>query len=465
MKELTISLHEEAMRRGRHQPQHRYDHRLHLETHGQLCSAGLLGNLCQQLYNTVDSVIVGKFVGKQALAAVASSGNLIFMMTGFFMGLFIGAGIVIAQYFGARNYERVRSAVHTDIAFALCCGVLLTLLGVFFTPTILTWMRTPADVLSTSILYFRLYFLGSLATILYNAGMGILQAVGDSRSPLYYLVISSVVNVALDLLFVGAMDMGVAGAAVATVISQIVSAVLCIIKLTRSDGPYRLEIKRIGFDLPLLKKITSQGVPSGVQNSIIAIANVVVQSNINTFGSDAMAGCGSYSKVEGFVFLPITAFAMALTTFIGQNLGAGQFDRAKQGARIGILCSMAMAELIGVALFFLAPYAMRLFNDDPAVVAIGVRQSHIEALFFCFLAFAHGVSAVLRGAGRAQVPMYTMLGCWCILRVSYITLALKVWPDIATIFWAYPITWSVSCVVFLIYYLKADWVHALEKSL
>lgn len=424
-----------------------------------------LGNLCQQLYNTVDSVIVGKFVGKQALAAVASSGNLIFMMTGFFMGLFIGAGIVIAQYFGARNYERVRSAVHTDIAFALCCGVLLTLLGVFFTPTILTWMRTPADVLSTSILYFRLYFLGSLATILYNAGMGILQAVGDSRSPLYYLVISSVVNVALDLLFVGAMDMGVAGAAVATVISQIISAVLCIIKLTRSDGPYRLEIKRIGFDLPLLKKITSQGVPSGVQNSIIAIANVVVQSNINTFGSDAMAGCGSYSKVEGFVFLPITAFAMALTTFIGQNLGAGQFDRAKQGARIGILCSMAMAELIGVALFFLAPYAMRLFNDDPAVVAIGVRQSHIEALFFCFLAFAHGVSAVLRGAGRAQVPMYTMLGCWCILRVSYITLALKVWPDIATIFWAYPITWSVSCVVFLIYYLKADWVHALEKSL
>ena len=424
-----------------------------------------LGNLCQQLYNTVDSVIVGKFVGKQALAAVASSGNLIFMMTGFFMGLFIGAGIVIAQYFGARNYEKVRSAVHTDIAFALCCGVLLTLLGVFFTPTILTWMRTPADVLSTSILYFRLYFLGSLATILYNAGMGILQAVGDSRSPLYYLVISSVVNVALDLLFVGAMDMGVAGAAVATVISQVVSAVLCIIKLPRSDGPYRLEIKRIGFDLPLLKKITSQGVPSGVQNSIIAIANVVVQSNINTFGSDAMAGCGSYSKVEGFVFLPITAFAMALTTFIGQNLGAGQFDRAKQGARIGILCSMAMAELIGVALFFLAPYAMRLFNDDPAVVAIGVRQSHIEALFFCFLAFAHGVSAVLRGAGRAQVPMYTMLGCWCILRVSYITLALKVWPDIATIFWAYPITWSVSCVVFLIYYLKADWVHALEKSL
>ena len=422
-----------------------------------------LGNLCQQLYNTVDSVIVGKFVGKQALAAVASSGNLIFMMTGFFMGLFIGAGIVIAQYFGARNYEKVRSAVHTDIAFALCCGVLLTLLGVFFTPTILTWMRTPADVLSTSILYFRLYFLGSLATILYNAGMGILQAVGDSRSPLYYLVISSVVNVALDLLFVGAMDMGVAGAAVATVISQVVSAVLCIIKLTRSDGPYRLEIKRIGFDLPLLKKITSQGVPSGVQNSIIAIANVVVQSNINTFGSDAMAGCGSYAKVEGFVFLPITSFAMALTTFTGQNLGAGQYERAKRGARVGFTCSTLLAELIGLTLLLVAPYAIALFNDDPAVIAIGVRQTRTEALFYFALAFAHSISAVMRGAGRAKMPMYTMLVCWCVIRVTYITLALKVWPDITTIFWAYPITWCLSCVVFLLYYLKADWVHSFQK--
>ena len=422
-----------------------------------------LGNLCQQLYNTVDSVIVGKFVGKQALAAVASSGNLIFMMTGFFMGLFIGAGIVIAQYFGARNYEKVRSAVHTDIAFALCCGVLLTLLGVFFTPTLLTWMRTPADVLDTSILYFRLYFLGSLATILYNAGMGILQAVGDSRSPLYYLVISSVVNVALDLLFVGAMDMGVAGAAVATVISQVVSAVLCIIKLTRSDGPYRLEIKRIGFDLPLLKKITSQGVPSGVQNSIIAIANVVVQSNINTFGSDAMAGCGSYSKVEGFVFLPITSFAMALTTFTGQNLGAGQYERAKRGARVGFTCSTLLAELIGLTLLLVAPYAIALFNDDPAVIAIGVRQTRTEALFYFALAFAHSISAVMRGAGRAKMPMYTMLVCWCVIRVTYITLALKVWPDITTIFWAYPITWCLSCVVFLLYYLKADWVHSFQK--
>lgn len=424
-----------------------------------------LGNLCQQLYNTADSVIVGKYVGKEALAAVSSSGNLIFMMTGFFTGLFMGAGVIVAQYFGAKNFKRVEAAVHTDIAFAAVCGVLLTLLGVFLTPTLLTWMRTPADVLPTSILYFRLYFLGSLFTALYNAGMGILQAVGDSRSPLLYLVVASVTNVVLDLLFVGGMNMGVAGAAIATVISQAISAVLCIRKLLRFEGPCRLVPRRIRFDLTQLKKITGQGIPSGVQNSIIAIANVVVQSNINTFGSDAMAGCGSYSKVEGFVFLPITAFAMALTTFIGQNLGAGQYERAKKGSRLGILCSMGMAEIIGILLFFLAPYAMRLFNDDPAVIAIGVRQSQVESLFFCFLAFAHGVSAVMRGSGRAKMPMFTMLGCWCILRVSYITLALRWWPDISTIFWAYPITWSVSCIVFLLYYLKADWVHTLQKTM
>ena len=246
-----------------------------------------LGNLCQQLYNTADSVIVGKFVGKDALGAVSSSGNLIFMMTGFFMGLFVGAGVIISRYFGAKCYDRLEAAVHTDLAFAMVCGVLLTLVGIFLTPQILVWMRTPEDVLPQSIQYFRLYFMGSLFMIVYNACMGILQAVGDSRSPLRYLIISSITNVTLDLIFVGALKWGVNGAAIATVVSQMVSAVLCFRKLMQADGPYRLVPKRIRFELPMLKQITAQGIPSGVQNSIIAIANVVVQSNINTFGSDA----------------------------------------------------------------------------------------------------------------------------------------------------------------------------------
>ncbi len=422
-----------------------------------------LGQLFQQLYNTADSVIVGNFAGKDALAAVASSGNLIFMMTGFFMGLSLGAGVVISRYFGAKDYETMSTAIHTNIAFGAVCGLVLTLAGVFLAPKMLILMNTPAQILPLSTTYFRLYFLGSFFSLMYNTCMGILRAVGDSRSPLYYLIFSSIVNVVFDLFFVGPLEMGVAGAAIATVISQAVSAVLCFVKLLRAAGPEKVTFRKIRFDGPMLRQIAGQGIPSGIQNSIISIANVVVQSNINAFGADAMAGCGAYAKVEGFVFLPITAFTSAITTFIGQNLGAREYDRAKKGASFGIFCAMGLAELLGVILYFICPGVIRIFNDDPTVVSIGVTQMRTECFFFFALAFAHGVSAVMRGAGRARMPMFTMLGCWCILRVTYITLAVKAYPVINTIFWAYPLTWCVSCVVFLTYYLKADWVHSFDK--
>ena len=424
----------------------------------------LLGFLFQQLYNTADALIVGNLLGNSALAAVTGTGTLIFLLVGFFGGISMGAGVVVSRFFGSREVEKMRAAIHTNIAFGMAAGVFLTVVGMLFTPQILQWMGTPEDVMPQSVSYIRTYFAGSIGLVMYNQCRGVMQAVGDSRSPLRYLIISSITNVTLDLIFVGALKWGVNGAAIATVVSQMVSAVLCFRKLMQADGPYRLVPKRIRFELPMLKQITAQGIPSGVQNSIIAIANVVVQSNINTFGSDAMAGCGSYAKVEGFVFLPITSFAMALTTFTGQNLGAGQYDRAKKGARVGFTCSMLLAELIGLTLLLVAPYAIALFNDDPAVIAIGVRQTRTEALFYFALAFAHSISAVMRGAGRAKMPMYTMLVCWCVIRVTYITLALKVWPDIITIFWAYPITWCLSCVVFLLYYLKADWVHSFQKA-
>lgn len=423
-----------------------------------------LGQLFQQLYNTADSVIVGNFVSKGALAAVSSSGNLIFMMTGFFTGLSLGAGVVISRYFGAKDYKTMSAAIHTNIAFGAVCGLLMTIAGIFITPQILVWMKTPEDVLPLSITYFRIYFMGAFFSLMYNTCMGILRAVGDSRTPLYYLIFSSIVNVLLDLLFVGPLQMGVAGAAVATVISQAVSAVLCFIKLLRATGPEKVTFKHIGFDFPMLRQIAGQGIPSGVQNSIISIANVVVQSNINAFGSDAMAGCGSYAKVEGFVFLPITAFTAAITTFISQNLGAKQHKRAKKGAVFGILCAMALAELLGVILYFICPWVIRLFNDDANVVRFGVLQMRTECFFFFALALAHGVSAVMRGAGRAKMPMFTMLACWCILRVTYITIAVERYPTIQTIFWAYPLTWCISCVVFLLYYWKADWVHTYDKK-
>lgn len=423
-----------------------------------------LGQLFQQLYNTADSIIVGNFSGKGALAAVSSSGNLIFMMTGFFMGLSLGAGVVISRYFGAKNFEAMEAAVHTNIAFGAICGVLMSVLGIFLAPQMLIIMNTPEDILPLSVTYFRLYFLGAFFTLIYNTCMGILQAVGDSRTPLYYLIFSSVINVIFDLIFVGPLNMGVAGAAIATVISQAVSAALCFIKLLRSTGPERVVFKRIRIDFSMLRQIAGQGIPSGIQNSIIAIANVVVQSNINAFGSDVMAGCGAYAKVEGFIFLPIMSFSAAITTFIGQNLGAKEHERARHGARFGILCAMILAELFGVILYFVCPAVIRIFNSDPTVVSIGVSQMRTECFFFFALAFSHSVSAVMRGAGRARMPMFTMLGCWCILRVTYITLAVRAFPVIETIFWAYPLTWSVSSVVFLIYYLKADWIHSFDRD-
>lgn len=422
-----------------------------------------LGNLFQQLYNTADSLIVGNFLGSDALAAVSSSGSLIFLMVGFFNGIAMGAGVVVARYYGARQIEKVQRAIHTDIAFGLTSGILLTVIGLILAPKMLVWMGTPADVMPNSILYFRIYFLGSLAFVMYNVLVGILQSIGDSRHPLIYLIISSVTNIVLDLLFVGVFRFGVGSAALATVISQFVSAILCLHRLLHSPEDYRVTIKKIRFDISMLKQIIQNGLPAGLQNSIISLANVVVQTNINTFGKMAMAGCGAYSKIEGFGFLPITCFSLALTTFISQNLGAKQYDRAKKGARFGIFCSITLAEIVGICIYLFSPYLIAAFNSDPAVVAFGTTQARTVTLFYFLLAFSHCIAGILRGAGKATVPMLVMMCCWCIIRVSYITIAVKFIPIISTVFWAYPLTWSLSSILFLIYFLKADWVHGFEK--
>lgn len=422
-----------------------------------------LGQVFQQLYNTFDSLIVGKFLGDEALAAVSSSGSLIFMMIGFFNGVAMGAGVMIAKEYGAKNDKTMRLFIHTDVAFGLSAGILLTILGVSFTPTILRWMQTPEDVLPQSVEYFRFYFCGAVFTVMYNIFVGILQAVGDSRHPLYYLILSSIVNVVLDLVLVGGFHFGVGAAALATTISQGISALLCMIQLLRSKAEYRLRIKEIGFHKESLKNIVRFGLPSGVQNSVIAMANLVVQTNINSFGQSAMAGCGSYAKVEGFAFLPITCFAQALSTFVGQNLGAKKYDRVKKGVRFGILCSISMAELIGIVFWLAAPVLIGLFSNSQDVIAYGVRQARVEALFYCMLALAHCIAGIMRGAGKATVPMFTMLGFWCLLRVTYITVMLRFYPYIEVVFSAYPLTWGTSCIVFLLYFFKADWMHNFDR--
>ncbi len=423
----------------------------------------LVGQIFQQLYNTFDSLIVGRFLGDQALAAVSSSGSLIFMMVGFFQGVAMGAGVIIAKEFGAKNEKSMRLAMHTDVAFGLAAGVILTVLGVVFSPIILRWMNTPGDVLPQSVSYFRVYFCGSIFSILYNIFVGILQAVGDSRHPLYYLILSSMINVVLDLILVGGLGLGVWAAALATVAAQAISAALCLIQLLRAEESCRLVLREIGFHMESLKSIVRFGLPSGVQNSVIALANIVVQSNINSFGQYAMAGCGAYFKVEGFAFLPITCFAQGLSTFVGQNLGAKRYDRVKKGVRFGILCSVSLAELIGVCFWFMAPMLIGLFSSSPEVIAFGVRQARVEALFYCMLALAHCVAGIMRGAGKATVPMFIMLGFWCVLRVTYITAALHFYPQIEVVFSAYPLTWCTSCVAFLIYFFRADWMHNFER--
>ena len=423
-----------------------------------------LGNLFQQLYNTADSLIVGNFIGSEALAAVSSSGNLIFLMVGFFSGIAMGAGVVIARYYGARKAEEVEKAVHTLVAFGVAAGVVLTIIGMASTPYILHWMGTPKSVLPNSVLYFRIYFAGSLGFVMYNIFVGILQSVGDSKHPLIYLIISSITNVALDLLFIAVFKMGVGAGAAATVISQILSALLCFRRLVKSKEEYRIQVKKIQFHGNMMRQIISNGLPSGIQNSIIALANVVVQSNINAFGAAAMAGCGAYSKIEGFGFLPITCFSMSLTTFISQNLGAKQYDRARKGARFGIICSIIMAELVGVLIYIFIPELINAFDNNPQVIHYGTTQARTVTLFYFLLALSHCLAAIFRGAGKSTVPMMVMMLCWCMIRIIYITIAVKLVPVIRTVFWAYPLTWSLSSIIFLVYFFKADWIHNFDRQ-
>lgn len=419
----------------------------------------LLGNLFQQLYNTADSLIVGNFLGSDALAAVSSSSSLIQLFIGFFNGLAMGAGVVISRHYGARDIPRVQKAIHTLLAGGLVVGLIMTVLGALLSPVLLRLMGTPETVLPQSIAYFRTYFLGSLAFVMYNICMGILQAVGDSRHPLYYLIVSSVINVVLDLLFVGVFHWGVGSAAAATAIAQFVSFVLCLHRLMHSDPEYRVDLRKLGIDKASLHAILKNGVPSGCANCIISFANVVVQTSINGFGAAAMAGCGAHSRIEGFAFLPVTCFNMALTTFVSQNLGAKRYDRVRKGVLIGTACCAGISEIIAGLIWLFSPSLIGLFVSDPEAIAYGVMHQRTLVLFFCLAAYTHSIAAVLRGAGKSAVAMAGMAICWCVVRVPYVTIAVRLRPILTTVSWAYPITWSLSSIFFTVYYLKGHWMH------
>lgn len=423
-----------------------------------------LGQVFQQLYNTFDAWCVGFFINDDAMGAVTSSGSLIFLMVSFFNGLAMGAGVVIARYYGAKNDEAVSKTIHTAVAFGLCTGTVLTIVGTTCTPIILRWMGIPAATMVYAIPYYRYYFCGAIFTVMYNIFVGIHHAVGDSRHPLYYLMCSTLANVVLDLLLVGVLGCGVGSAAVATTISQGLSALLCCLHLMRSSGAARLTLRKVRFHWQSLQEIIRYGLPSAIQNSVIALANVVVQSNIFAFGHDAVNGCGAYSKLEGFAFLPVMCFSQSLSTFTGQNLGAKQHDRVKKGVGFGIACSLIMAEAVGVLSYVFAPQLIGIFAKSEAAIAYGSAHMRTICLFYCLLAFSHCIAGIMRGAGKATVPMFTMLLCWCLIRVSYITVAVRIVPELTTVSWAYPLTWTLSSIIFLIYFLKADWIHNFDRQ-
>ena len=416
-----------------------------------------LGNLFQQLYNTADTFVVGRLLGDDALAAVSSSGSLIFLLVGFFSGIAMGAGVVIARYFGAGNIAWMRKAIHTSLVFFFLAGVVFSVAGALGAKFMLRLMSTPDEVIGQATEYVSTYFAGLVTMIMYNVCMGIMQAVGDSRHPLYYLIISSLVNIGLDYLFIGVFGFGVWSAAIATVASQLLSVCLCLGRLLRIKADYRVRIRELKIDRETLAQILRHGLPSGFQNSVISIANVVVQSHINHFGAEAMAGCGAYAKIEGFAFLPVVCFSAAITTFVSQNLGANDPVRAKKGARFGILTAVVSAEVIGGLIMLTAPFLIDAFTESDAALAFGVDKSRICCGFFFLCALCHCLAAVLRGAGKPVIPMAAMLACWCLIRVTILFIFVPVLGTIDIVNWVYPITWFLCASVLAIYYFLADW--------
>ena len=417
-----------------------------------------LGQTLQQFYNMADAWVIGNFAENSAFAAVSSGGNLTFLIIGFFSGIGVGGGVVISRYFGARDKTSTQRAIHADFLFGLIASMVATVAGLTLVPWLLTLMNTPADVLPYSLQYFRVYFGGVTTIILYNICMSIMQAQGDSLRPLYYLFISSVANVVLDLLFVAVFHWGVTGAAIATVIAQGLSVVLCLVRMCREPEEHlRLDFRKLYWDKEMMRRIIQQGLPTGVQNAVISLGNVVIQSNINSFGANAMSGQGAYSKIEGFAFLSVTSMSMTLPTFVSQNLGAGNVPRAKKGALFGTLTTMVAAEITGVLMYIFIPQLLRLFISDPEAIAYGIIHARVDTLFYCLLALAHCAAGVLRGCGKSTVPMVVMLSCWCVLRSIYVTVILRFIHEFRMISWAYPITWGVSCILFVFYLYRLNW--------
>ena len=413
----------------------------------------LFGTFFQQLYNTADAMVVGRFVGKQAPAAVGgSTSTLINLLVGFFVGLSSGATVVISQFYGARKADKVHWAVHTSIAFSVIGGIIFMIVGLVGSPWALEAMKTPEDVMGHAVVYIRIYFLGIIVNLVYNMGAGILRAVGDSRRPLYFLIASCFTNIILDVLLVAVLGMGVAGAALATITSQLLSAVLVVLALMKTDDMYKLEWKKVRIDQRMLQRIVRIGIPAGMQSVMYNISNVIIQAGVNTLGTDNVTAWATYGKVDGLYWMMINALGISVTTFVGQNFGAGRLDRVRKGAGACMVIGVALTASVGVVLYNGGHLLVELFTTDQQVQAISMDLLHFMVPTFITYIAIEILSGTLRGVGDAWMPLIiTGIGV-CAVRVLWIMFVLPHYHTIIGAAFCYPLTWSLTTVAFVIYY-------------
>ena len=413
----------------------------------------LFGTFFQQLYNTADAVVVGRFVGKQALAAVGgTTSTLINLMVGFFVGLSSGATVVISQYYGAKKADKVHWAVHTSVAFSVIGGVLFMAVGLVGARWALTAMHTPEDVMDHAVTYIRIYFLGMVPNLLYNMGAGILRAVGDSRRPLYFLIGSCFVNIILDVVLVAVLRMGVAGAALATISSQLFSAILVILCLTRTQDMYKVEWRKIRFDGRMLQRIIRIGIPAGMQSVMYNISNIIIQAGVNNLGTDNVTAWATYGKVDGLYWMMINALGISVTTFVGQNYGARRMDRVRKGAGACMVIGVVLTAIVSTALYFWGYLFIELFTSDPQVQLISQSLIHFMVPTFITYITIEILSGTLRGVGDAWMPLIITGVGVCLVRVIWIIFALPHFNTILAAAFCYPMTWALTSAAFAVYY-------------
>lgn len=419
----------------------------------------ILGNLLQQMYNAVDSIIVGNYVGSNALAAVGAGASLIYLLIAFSLGASVGAGVIVSQYLGAKEKEGVHKAVHTAMTISIILGLILTAGGILFSRKLLVMMNTPAEILDDAACYLRIYSCGLIFNVVYNMAAGILNAAGNSRRSLMYLAAAAVVNIFMDLLLIAGLKIGVAGAAIATNFSQAISCILALWFLFRVPADYRISLKSLRIHKAMALRIIQIGLPTGIQNMVISFSNILIQASINQYGATAVAGFSAYLKIDGFNILPVLSFSMAITTFIGQNYGAGKYDRMKKGMWVTLLMGIVYTVLTGILLLTFSGQIMRLFSEDVGVIAYGQTAMRYFCPFYWILAILHSLAGTVRGTGKSIPPMVVLLVSLCLFRIVWIQLVLPYYTSIEGIFILYPVSWLVGAVLMILYTWKGKWIE------